>query len=52
MDHERPRGSTGESCKEDGTYSCAAGQQEYFGLGDAFPECPINGGPTQWTRVS
>ncbi|HLO04040.1 MAG TPA: hypothetical protein VK191_13100 [Symbiobacteriaceae bacterium] len=52
MDHECPRGCTGECCKEDGTYSCAAGQQQYFELGERFPECPVSGGSTNWTRVS
>lgn len=52
MDHECPRGCTGESCKEDGTYSCESGEQRYFSEGEPFAACPATGGPTQWTRVS
>lgn len=52
MDTENPRGRTGECCKEDGTYSCEAGQAQYFALGQPFPACPVSGCATEWVRVS
>lgn len=49
---EQPRGCTGETCKEDGTYASEAGGTQYFADGERFGPCPKTGKETRWTRVT
>lgn len=49
---EQPRGCTGESCKEDGTYVSENGVTRYFGNGEHFAVCPASGKETRWIKVT
>lgn len=49
---ERPRGCTGESCKEDGTYVSESGAKQYFADGEPFGPCPVTGKETAWVKTT
>lgn len=49
---EQPRGCTGESCKEDGTYVCECGAKQYYADGEQFGPCPQTGKETRWVRAT
>jgi len=49
---EQPRGGTGETCKEDGTYVSENGVPRYFGDGECFGVCPSSGQATRWIKAT